>query len=234
MTPDQIYELLAPAMAAHVETSESTLFIVADLDGGVRFANRGACDFLGIDADLIADRSLWDLIVDADIDRLRPMISEGVDGVEARSINFTCSNGSCETFNCQLWTPDGHIAIIGERSDSESLTLRQRLLETHNELIVNSRELARRSRELEHARRKLQSAFDELETSYWHLKKIQEVLPICMDCGKVKASEAGWEDVVDYLQENALFLSHGYCPDFAQKMMAEYGLEDEADAEGSV
>lgn len=58
----------------------------------------------------------------------------------------------------------------------------------------------------------LKAAFDQLNDSFWHLRKIQEVLPICMECGKVKGEAASWEPVVDYLKQHALFLSHGYCP----------------------
>lgn len=65
----------------------------------------------------------------------------------------------------------------------------------------------------------LQQAYKELESSYWHIKKIQEVLPICLSCGKVKNKDADWQDVVSFLKENTRFLSHGYCPECAQKYM---------------
>lgn len=65
----------------------------------------------------------------------------------------------------------------------------------------------------------LKSAYEQLDKTFWHLKKIQEVLPICMECGKVKNTDSSWEDVVDFLKNNSLFLSHGYCPECAGKMM---------------
>ena len=51
----------------------------------------------------------------------------------------------------------------------------------------------------------------------FHLAKIQEVLPICMICGKVKTSGTNWEDVVDYFLRSNLSLSHGYCPSCLEK-----------------
>jgi len=39
-----------------------------------------------------------------------------------------------------------------------------------------------------------------------------------MGCGKVQANNSSWEDVVQYLKNNALFLSHGYCPECAKKV----------------
>jgi hypothetical protein len=89
--------------------------------------------------------------------------------------------------------------------------------------------LARRKRELEHAREKLQEAYDELDSTYWHLKKIQEVLPICMECDKVKTADATWEKLADYLQRNSQFLSHGYCPQCGEKMREAYGLAEECE-----
>lgn len=67
----------------------------------------------------------------------------------------------------------------------------------------------------------LKAAYEQLDKSFWHLKKIQEVLPICMECGKVKTSDSTWEDVVDFLKKNSLFLSHGYCPECADKLMSQ-------------
>ena len=68
----------------------------------------------------------------------------------------------------------------------------------------------------------LQTAYVQLKDSFWHLQKIQEVLPICMECGKVKTTDSSWEDVVSFLKNHSLFLSHGYCPECAKKITAKY------------
>lgn len=65
----------------------------------------------------------------------------------------------------------------------------------------------------------LKEAYDQLDKSFWHLRKIQEVLPICIECGKVKTSDSSWEDVVNYLKKNSMFLSHGYCPECYAKVV---------------
>jgi len=230
MTPDQARALLAPAVSAHISESEALLYLVAEPDGAVRYANRGAHTLLDIRTDSEPTCMLWDLLTEADRPRIKTLIADGIDGVEACPINFVGGAQDCETFSCRLWMTGGYVAILGESSEAASRALRSQLIETNNRLVVNSRELTRRTRQLEHARKKLQEAFDELETSYWHLKKIQEVLPICMECGKVKTSGADWEDVVEYLQRNALFLSHGYCPECAKRVMDRYSLTEEEDA----
>lgn len=211
-----------PVVSEHIRESGRTLLVVARTDGSLEYANLGARELLGIADDSEEVRKLWDLLTEAEVDRIREVIAEGIDGMKLRSINFVCAGGLPETLECRMWMHDGRVAILGESDRSEALELRQKLIETNNEHVVNSRELTRRTRELEHARERLQAAVEELENSYWHLKKIQEVLPICMGCEKVKTSDATWEDVVDYLQQNALFLSHGYCPDCAQSMIDRY------------
>ena len=79
--------------------------------------------------------------------------------------------------------------------------------------------------QLQHDNRVLQETLDTLHRTHWHLRKIQEVLPICVGCGKVKTSDAKWEDVLAYLQANAEFLSHGYCPDCARQAEREFDNE---------
>jgi response regulator RpfG family c-di-GMP phosphodiesterase len=72
-----------------------------------------------------------------------------------------------------------------------------------------------------HENQILTEAYHLLDNSYWHLRKIQEVLPICMECGKVKTSDSSWEDVVNYLKKNTNFLSHGYCPECYEKFKSQ-------------
>jgi len=67
----------------------------------------------------------------------------------------------------------------------------------------------------------LKAAYDQLDKSFWHLRKIQEVLPICVMCGKVKTSDSSWEDLVKYVRDNSRFLSHGYCPECFKKAVTE-------------
>ena len=75
-----------------------------------------------------------------------------------------------------------------------------------------------RTSELAAANVRLQATVDELYRTHWHLRKIAEVLPMCVDCGKVKPGDGEWASVVDYLRENSLFLSHGCCPECSAKL----------------
>lgn len=67
----------------------------------------------------------------------------------------------------------------------------------------------------------LRAALEDLQNSWWHLRKMGDVLPFCMGCNKVKSAGAAWEELANYFRSNTAFLSHGYCPECAAK------LEDE-------
>lgn len=82
------------------------------------------------------------------------------------------------------------------------------------------RELLAAKVELEETNRRLHETIEERDRSYWQLKRIAEVLPICMDCGDVRP-EGEWMDVVDYLKQNAMFLSHGLCPSCERERIDE-------------
>jgi PAS domain-containing protein len=82
------------------------------------------------------------------------------------------------------------------------------------------RELRVAKEELEEANRRLRATIEERDRSYWQLKRIAEVLPICMDCGDVRP-EGEWMDVVEYLKQNAMFLSHGLCPNCERRRLEE-------------
>jgi response regulator RpfG family c-di-GMP phosphodiesterase len=64
----------------------------------------------------------------------------------------------------------------------------------------------------------LRAALEDLQNSWWHLRKMGEVLPFCMECNKVKSAGAAWEDLAKYFRLNTAFLSHGYCPECAAKL----------------
>jgi flagellar biosynthesis regulator FlaF len=82
--------------------------------------------------------------------------------------------------------------------------------------------LARRDAEVrireEHAA--LEKAMHDLDQSHWHLDKVAEFLPICMECGKVKTAGAQWEPLIEYFRKNELFLTHGLCPECDAKVRA--------------
>lgn len=109
--------------------------------------------------------------------------------------------------------------------------MQEELLGLNNRMATLGRENARQRKRLAEANARLEKTLEELDQSHWHLRKIQEVLPICMECGRVKSAEAGWDTVVEYFRKNSLLVSHGYCPDCAVKARAAFGLPERKETE---
>jgi heme-degrading monooxygenase HmoA/ribosomal protein L32 len=126
-------------------------------------------------------------------------------------LNFLRQNGMPFTLRCHIDAHGDQIVIIGEPDDAAQATMQQLLVDLNNQLVVAARENARQKR--------------ELEQSHWQLKKIGELLPICMDCGKVKTGATTWEDLRTFFQQHGQFLSHGYCPECVTRLAEEWDLK---------
>jgi response regulator RpfG family c-di-GMP phosphodiesterase len=66
----------------------------------------------------------------------------------------------------------------------------------------------------------LARALEDLRDSNWLLRRIQELLPMCSYCGKVRVAEDHWQSVEHYLRDNSDFLTHGICPECLEKIDA--------------
>jgi GAF domain-containing protein len=62
---------------------------------------------------------------------------------------------------------------------------------------------------------RLEQTLAELEQSHWHIRKLQDLMPLCMICQKVHRPDETWEPLVNMLARDGLLVSHGYCPDCA-------------------
>jgi hypothetical protein len=114
--------------------------------------------------------------------------------------------------------------VIGDFPFRHGDEVQRQIIEMNNELAVLAREHAARNKELTAAKRELEKALHEINTLYWHIRKIREVLPMCLKCGKVQSGETQWEAVAEFMIQRFPFLSHGYCSDCASQELAEGGL----------
>ena len=125
------------------------------------------------------------------------------------------------------WDADRLLSLLKPIAERHALLQENRkLIRQLAEINALSNDSAARIEDLEKVRstvecenQTLKAAYKQLDTSFWHLRKIQEVLPICMGCRKVKTADASWEDVVSFLKNNSMFLSHGYCPDCEKRLL---------------
>jgi heme-degrading monooxygenase HmoA len=218
----------APVLTRYLATSRAVHLLVASPDGTIRSANTAMATSLGVSEAELAGRLVWSLLTDHDAALLRDRAERGDRNYEEPLLlNFVDARNAPFTLECRCDVQSGYFILIGEPHCGNTEEFQAGLLGMNNQLAVLARENARQNKELRQTKQELEHALAELQNSHWHLKKLQEVLPLCMECGKVK-SGAKWESVVQYLKENALFLSHGYCPDCLAIKSEEWGITPEA------
>ena len=212
----------ASAMAEFLAHSASVHWLKARPDGAIVAWNEAMAQAVGGAMDSADGAMVWSLLTEADAASLRGDVESGSrDRGTRRRLNFAGSDGMPFTLECQVdIQPDGFVAI-GEAAQRDERALQSELMALNNRLAVLLRENSRQAKALRVANAGLEKAMKDLRESHWQLKKIQEVLPICMRCGKVKTGDATWEEVLEFLKRNSLFLSHGYCPACLAKELAQ-------------
>ena len=213
-----------PLLARFLADSQSIHLVIVDADGRVSFCNRALLARLKLSESQVVGKPIGNLLTQPDAVGFReraeqPQRSDG----KKLLLNFVDAEQSPFTLECSVDVHPAYFLLVGELPQRKNAAAADELLRLNNELAVLGRESARKTKELERAHSELEKALADLQTSHWHLKKLQEVLPICLECGKVKPA-GQWEDLYKYFKENALILSHGYCPECLEHMKAQFGL----------
>ncbi|HEX8317426.1 MAG TPA: hypothetical protein VF632_03445 [Longimicrobium sp.] len=137
--------------------------------------------------------------------------------VEGVLLTFSDGERYAFTLSCRVRWAGGACLLFGE-------PLSHREKQVAEELMELSSELARITRERAKVAAELSSALEALRESHWHVKKIQEFLPVCAQCHRVPAGEESqgeWRHLVSFLADNGLLMTHGYCPECEERAMAE-------------
>lgn len=199
--------------------SRSLHWLRATFDGRIVAANPAFELLLEEPAGTLAGQSLWDRMTQADAASTQAILkSEDPDSEGPVLLNFVDRGNTVHTLECQVEVHSESFVLVGEPVLEHDRALAKGLLELNNRWALLVRENEKNVKALAQAKEELEKALAELNQSHWHLRKIQETLPICMFCGKVETGEAQWQEVVEYLKANSLFLSHGCCPDCAHLM----------------
>ena len=215
----------APLIRSFLESTDAVCLMRCDREGRIAAVNGAFARLLERPAAGLIGETVWRHLVASDVERMRKRLRADARTPRERFLaNFATASRAVVSLSCQIDVQLDKVTLLGE-PEAPAANVATKLVEINNELAVLAREDARRKDELDRARNDLQRTLDELNASHWHLRKIQEVLPICMDCGKVRAGAGGWESVVDYLKENSLFLSHGFCPECEVRMLARVASE---------
>ncbi|MBF0527901.1 MAG: response regulator transcription factor [Deltaproteobacteria bacterium] len=68
----------------------------------------------------------------------------------------------------------------------------------------------------------LQKTNDELTAAFHQIKTLKGLLPICMDCKKIRNDQAYWLEIEDYVRTYTdMEFSHGLCPACEARRMEE-------------
>jgi hypothetical protein len=112
------------------------------------------------------------------------------------------------------------------------LTLEDELFALNNDLAVVARDRQRLVGQLQRATEELRMAveardraLEERERAFWHLRRVSEVFPVCMDCGTIR-DDSEWKQFTQYLVESGVAVSHGLCPVCEDVRMANLDGEE--------
>lgn len=136
---------------------------------------------------------------------------------ESFLLNFVDQHNAPFTLVCDAEPLGDGWLIVGEPHREAEQRLHRELVDLNNQLAVLTRENARQ-------RKQVEQAMAQLQESHWQLKKISQVLPICLRCHKVKGEGAEWQTLIDFISAHSQFLSHGYCPECSAAVTKEWNI----------
>lgn len=220
--------------ARFLRESQTVLYLHVTEEGRIAAWNSGAAARLGLTGEELRAARLEELLPEDDLRRLGLPPGEAPRSEVAGSplrVNFVDAHHRPFTLLCQITGRADGLHIVGEDVPGDREQLSDTLMRLNRELTVMTREQTRRSRELAETKGRLEETLAELETSYWHLKKVQEVIPVCMHCERIRGDDATWGKLVEYLRSNSIFVSHGLCPECMESHYGEL-FDEDADEPG--
>lgn len=202
------------------------IYLEVSRDGRLNTWNPAVPLRFGRTADQLRDLDLDALVAGGDLDLLNASTTgKEVEEAPARLVNFLGTRSEPVTLSCRVFAENGVRHIVGVDPPGDWQRMEEELFGLNQELAVAVREAARKRRELAATKEELETTLEELRNSYWHLKKVQEVIPVCMHCGRIRGSGASWDALVDYLRQNSIFVSHGLCPDCREEHYPDTGSD---------
>jgi PAS domain S-box-containing protein len=87
-------------------------------------------------------------------------------------------------------------------------------------------EISRDITELKQAEAEKDRLIEELREASEKIKTLKRLLPICACCKKIRNDQGYWQQVEDYLRDNAeILFSHSICPQCAEKLYPDLDKE---------
>lgn len=206
----------SPLLRRIVSRSAWVHIVAVDHDGVILHANAAMAASREVPAAALVGQPLPSLLTH-DGESWAARCADAARTGEPFLLNFLDSQDAPFTLVCDAEPQDGGWLIVGEPHREAEQRLHRELLDLNNQLAVLTRENVRQ-------RKQVEQTLEQLQASHWQLKKISEVLPVCLRCHKVKGEGAQWQTLLDFLVANSQFLSHGYCPACTEAVMKEWNL----------
>ena len=192
--------------------SDQSFYFHLNREGEVESCSPSFLRTVKLSSKEIRGKNVTDFLVEQDAGLLKNALKSVV-GTQELILNFVDGALFPISVKARMSAVNEKILLIAERSSIEEESLARQLIDLNNEFTRLTREIQQKNRELTETRDGLARAIEERDKSHWFIRRMQEVLPICMGCKKVKPSESSWQDVEEFLKNNTDFLSHSYCPD---------------------
>ena len=175
---------------------------------------------------MMPGKPIWTYMRDEDRATLRHLLLSSGPAVSAKFLlDFVNADGVPFTLQVQLHRHPDRFVLVGEPCLLSDDALDRRMAALIGEVEALTRENVRKSREVEKTRSELEKTQADLDDLQWHMRKISELLPLCLCCHKVRMEDQHWEEIADYLSRNSLFLTHSYCPECFDRVMTELSVE---------
>jgi response regulator RpfG family c-di-GMP phosphodiesterase len=140
---------------------------------------------------------------------------------DLEAVVHAINEGSIYHYAIKPWDPDDLLEVLRRAVERHELIVENRRLvgelaapspEMDARAVLGQRASGVESALLKRDNERLRRVLDDFSNAFWHLRKLQEVLPLCMGCGRVRDEQGRWVALPAFLQRNGAFLSHGYCP----------------------
>ncbi len=87
--------------------------------------------------------------------------------------------------------------------------------------------IARNITERKRAEEERENLISELQTALSEIKTLRGLLPICMNCHKIRTEQGAWNKLETYISKHSdAEFTHGICPDCFNKQMGELEKEN--------
>ncbi len=156
----------------------------ASFDGQIVAANPAFELLLQEASGALTGQSLWARLTEPDAASAQAILQSPDPGSRCPVLlNFVDREQNVQTLECHVEIGNQGFVLVGEPVRQDDQALQKEFLELNNRWALLVRENERNLKLLRRTKEDLERALADLNESHWHLRKIQETLPICMYCG---------------------------------------------------